>query len=151
MTSGSAAKYPVLSLDEICALNVKEIADANSVLFMWVTTPFLPYGFEVMNAWGFDYKTSIFWIKEGTLGLGYWWRGNVEICLFGIRGRVEAFRTSNRNYIVAKPRKHSQKPEEFFKLVEPTLDKHNLSPRVELFAREERPGWVSWGNEILHR
>ncbi|MCK9593972.1 MAG: MT-A70 family methyltransferase [Methanoregula sp.] len=149
MKSGSVAKYPTMSLDEICGLNVPEISEKNAVLFLWGTTPLADYPFEVMESWGFKYKTKIYWIKTGRLGLGYWFRGRVEECLVGIKGKVPAFRCQRPNAIQSKARKHSQKPEEFFQLIEPELTRCNLNSRIELFARESRNGWVSWGNEII--
>ena len=80
-----------------------------------------------------------------SLGMGFWFRGQCEICLLGIKGKVKAFRCQKANFIQSKIRKHSQKPEEFFELIDPILPR----PAIELFARQEREGWDSWGNEIL--
>lgn len=148
MKSGSVSKYPTMSIEEICALPVQNICEKNAVLFLWGTTPLADYPFDVMTAWGFKYKTKIYWIKTGRLGLGYWYRGCVEECLIGIKGTVPAFRSTKTNVITSNPRAHSQKPEEFFQLVEPDLTRGNLNSRIELFAREPRAGWTPWGNEI---
>ena len=77
------------------------------------------YPFEVMKAWKFKYKTKIYWRKTGNLGLGYWFRGQVEECLVCVRGDVKAFRLQKPNFIQSKAREHSRKPEEFFQLIGP--------------------------------
>ena len=154
LVSGSAAKYPTMSLEEICAMKVPEIMDPRgSVLFLWATTPLLPEAFVVMNSWKYKYKTSIYWRKIMSLGMGYWFRGQVEVCLVGIHRKVPAFHRQKPNFIESdfiesKVRAHSQKPEEFWELINPALDAHELSPRIELFCRgESRPGWDGWGSE----
>jgi N6-adenosine-specific RNA methylase IME4 len=151
LISGSAAKYPTMPLHEICAVKVPAIARSDgSVLFLWTTTPFLVDGsaIQVMKEWGFKPKTAIYWRKIMSLGMGFWFRGQVEVCLFGIRGEVKAFRCQKPNFIQSKVRAHSQKPEELWQLIEPELDKYELSPRIELFCRgEPRPGWDGWGTE----
>lgn len=144
MKSGSASKYKTLSLDKICSLDIKSISHNNSVLFLWTTTPFLQGAFSVMNAWGFKYKTALYWRKIMSLGMGFWFRGQVEVLLMGVKGKVKAFRIQKTNFIQAKAQKHSQKPEEFRKLIEET----KLMPRIELFAREPHEGWDVWGNEV---
>lgn len=118
MTSGAVNKYPVMSIDDISRLPVQSIADKNAACFLWITTPLLPDGLKVLDAWGFEYKTSLYWHKTGRLGLGYWYRGQVEQCLFGIRGKVPAFRLAKPNIITEKPRKHSQKPDGIRELIE---------------------------------
>ena len=148
MKSGSASKYPTMSLEEICDLPVRNICEKNAILFLWGTTPLPQYPLDVMRVWGFKFKTKIYWVKP-RLGMGFWYRGGVEECLIGIRGKNPAFRSSKPNIIMAPARKHSQKPEEFFGLVEPELDKANLSSRIELFARESHAKWDSWGNEVV--
>jgi N6-adenosine-specific RNA methylase IME4 len=147
MKSGSAAKYPTMALNEICDLPVPDICEKNSILFLWGTTPLPRHSLEVMDARGFQFKTKIYWVKP-RLGMGFWFRGGVEECLIGIRGNVKAFRCSKPNFIQAPVRKHSQKPEEFFELIEPELDRFGLTSRIELFARNTRPGWMVWGDEV---
>lgn len=154
MVSGSAAKYITLPLLDICNMAVPAIARSDgSVLFLWTTTPFLVDGSatRVMKEWGFTPKTAIYWRKIMSLGMGYWFRGQVEVCLLGIRGNVKAFRCQKPNFIQCKVRAHSQKPEELWQLIEPELDKYKLTPRVELFCRgNSRPGWDGWGSECLN-
>lgn len=144
MISGSASKYPVISDDDICALPVSNIADNNAVLFLWATVPLLPETFDIMRAWGFEYKTAVFWRKIMSLGMGFWFRGQVELCLMGVRGKVKAFRCQKPNFIQSKVRNHSQKPEEMYKLIEGL----GINPKIELFARCKRNGWDSIGFDI---
>jgi N6-adenosine-specific RNA methylase IME4 len=165
MNSGSANKYPTLSLKEIQELtfplnnnteesHISKIADKNSILFLWVPTALNEYGFSTMKSWNFKYKFKIYWYKpydkeqkKGKLGMGFWFRNHVEECLVGTRGNVKPFRSKQPNIIIEYPRKHSQKPEGFFNLVEPELEKFDLTPKLELFAREKRNGWDGWGFE----
>lgn len=144
MMSGSEAKYPTMSLDEICGLSIKNIADKDCMLFLWCTTPLLPEGLKVLEAWGFNYKTAVYWRKIMSLGLGFWFRGQCELCLLGIKGKVKAFRLQKPNFIQSKVRKHSQKPEEFWQLIEPVV----IDPKIELFSREERVGWDALGFDV---
>ena len=145
MTSGASTKYPTMELKDICEMDIEQISEKNSCLFLWATTPLLPEGFEVMKAWGFKYKTTIYWRKIMSLGLGYWFRGQVEPCLFGIKGKIKAFRCQKANFMQSRVRKHSQKPDEMYGLIESL----NLDPKIELFARSGRVGWDVWGNEKI--
>ena len=144
MIRGAASFYNTMTIQELCALPIVDISDRNSVLFLWTTVPMLQDAFKVMEAWGFKYKTSLFWRKIMTLGMGHWYRGQVEILLLGIRGKVKAFHIQKANIIQAKVREHSRKPDEFYELIELT----GLGPKVELFARNRRDGWDCWGNEV---
>jgi len=148
LSSGSASKYSTMPLEEICSMNVPGIVDKSGcVLFLWATTPLLPDAFRVMERWGFSYKTSVYWDKL-SYGMGYWFRGQVEQCLVGVCGNVKAFRRQTPNIIRAKPRAHSQKPEEIWNLIDPALNDHGIFPRLEMFCRgEPRPGWDGWGFE----
>jgi len=143
MCSGAAQKYPTLSTKELCSIPVGDIADKNAALFLWATVPMLPDALEVMNAWRFKYKGLIVWRKIMSLGLGFWFRGQVELLLFGVRGRVRAFRSQRPNFLQVKVGRHSEKPEEFRKLIEEVTP--NMAPRLELFATKTVPGWECWG------
>jgi len=79
-----------------------------------------------------------------SLGMGFWFRGQVELCLMGIRGNVKAFRCQKPNFIQSKARSHSQKPEEMYQLIEGL----GIEPKIELFARRKVEGWDCWGNEV---
>ena len=144
MNGGAAANYQTMSIEDICKMDIQSIAEKDSCLFLWTTTPLLQEGLDVMKAWGFKYKTAIYWRKIMSLGMGFWFRGQVETCLFGIRGKIKAFRSQKTNFIQDKVRKHSQKPDALYGMIE-SLD---LNPKIELFARNRRTGWDAWGNEI---
>ena len=113
-----------------------------------MTTPLLPEGLDLLRAWGYRYKTALYWDKV-RYGMGFWFRGQVEPCLIGIRGKVPAFRSSARNLFAEKARQHSEKPDAFWDLIEPCLDEAGISPRIEMFARSRRRGWDSSGDQIL--
>jgi len=144
MSSGASDKYSIMILKDIIDLPVQSLTGRDAVLFLWSTVPFLHEAFHVMEAWGYTYKTTIFWRKIMSLGMGFWFRGQVEVCLFGIKGKVPAFRCQQANFMQVKALKHSQKPEEMYRLIESVTEE----PRMELFARKRRPGWDAWGNEI---
>lgn len=150
MRSGAAAKYPLMSLSDLADLPIKSIAEKNCVLMLWVPVPLKIEiaRSDILKNWGFTYKTTVFWRKEHRNGIGYWYRGVVEENWLCIRGKVKAFRVQKPNIIESIPRKHSQKPEEFFQLIEPPIRKYDLNPKIELFAREHRPGWTVWGNDV---
>lgn len=124
--------------------------DDNCHLYLWVTNNFLLDGLKVMEALGFRYITNIVWIKD-RIGLGQYFRGQHEICLFGVKGNLpyKFSTTSNRSccteptIIMAKRREHSQKPDEIYKKIEAT----SYPPYLEVFARIHRKGWDAIGNE----
>jgi N6-adenosine-specific RNA methylase IME4 len=137
--------YPTMELEEICDLPVKQIAYDDSVLFLWATSPKLQEAFAVLNAWGFEYRTSLVWVKD-KIGMGYLARGQHEILLIAKRGALPAPEASARPAsVVHAPRtSHSTKPVEFYEIIErmyPGMTK------VELFSRAYRVGWTAWGLE----
>jgi len=153
-TRAAKNHYDVMNLDEIKALPVSDLADEDSVLFLWAINPMLPQALEVMKAWGFGFKTVAFtwakttpkssvWLPTYHVGLGYWTRANSEMCLLGTRGRPKRIAYNIRQLIVSPRREHSRKPEEFYDSVERLID----GPRVELFSRRPRDRWECWGNE----
>jgi len=138
--------YPTMSLEDICALPVLSLATPAAALFMWTTVPHLRESFQVLDAWGFEYKTNIVWVKD-KIGLGYFVRNQHELLLIATRGDMPTPLSANRpsSVITAPRREHSRKPDEAYALIErmyPEL------PRIELFARQTRPGWARWGNEV---
>ena len=142
--------YNVMSFKDICNLPVNKIANDNSVLLMWVIDPLLDKAFEVINAWGFKYKTVGFtWAKtnrksEGYFtGLGYWTRGNPEMCLLATKGKPKRISKSVPQLVVEQRREHSRKPDIMYNHIENLLE----GPYIELFARTQRNGWDSWGNQ----
>lgn len=144
--------YKTMSVEEICSLPVKEWTNKNAVLFLWVTCPQLPEAFKVMKAWGFEYKTVGFvWLKpkragDGyVLGMGYWTRSNVEICLMATKGKPRRKSKTVLQLIFSPREKHSKKPDITRDLI---VELMGDLPRLEMFARESTPGWDVWGNEV---
>ena len=148
LSSGAATQYPTLTIEELCELPIPQLAAKNSILGLWSTVPLLPEALQVMAAWDFRYKTKITWRKTMSLGMGYWFRGQVEDLLVGIRGKVKAFRCQKPNFIETKVLKHSEKPECFRHLIEEATANMPSQRRVEVFARTQVPGWCAIGNEV---
>lgn len=142
--------YSVMTLDDIKALPVADMAAADACLFLWATDPMLPQALEVMASWGFSYRTVGFhWAKtnrDGSFftGMGFWTRACPEICLLGTRGHPKRVSKSVRRLIVAPRREHSRKPAE----IKERIEKLVPGPYGELFSREHRSGWDAFGDEI---
>lgn len=144
--------YSTMSIEEIKALPVADIAAADCVLFLWATFPMLPEALETIKAWGFTYKTAAFvWAKQNRRspgwfwGLGNWTRSNPEVCLLAVRGRPARVSASVHSLICVPVGKHSQKPKEARERI---VELMGDVQRIELFARERIPGWDCWGDEI---
>lgn len=144
--------YQTMKVIDICDLPVKDIAADDCILFMWVTFPTIQDAFELIKAWGFEYKTCGFtWIKKNKKsntnfwGMGYWTRSNAEICLIATKGKPKRVSAGVHSVIESPIRRHSQKPDEVRgKIVELVGD----LPRIELFARERANDWDCWGDEV---
>lgn len=136
--------YVTMTTEEIAALPVAELAEKNAHLHLWTTTSFLPAALEILEAWGFQYKSQLVWDK-GLMGLGNYWRIAHEILLLGVRGRLPFLDHSQMSLLhVRREKKHSAKPPEMRTMIE----KVSPSPYLELFGRQTAPGWTVWGNEI---
>src|SRR5262245_22819431 len=142
--------YEVMMFEEIATLPVRDLAAPDAWLFLWVPSPHLPFGFQLIERWGFRYSGKAFaWAKQNPsgvgwhMGTGFTTRKNSEDCLLGRRGRPPIKAQDVRELIVAPRRKHSQKPDEQYARIERLVD----GPYVELFARQRRSGWHYWGNE----
>tara|TARA_R110001632_G_C11139675_1_gene395935 strand:+ start:62 stop:613 length:552 start_codon:yes stop_codon:yes gene_type:complete len=145
--------YPTMTEKEICSLPVQDIADKNCILFMWVTDSHLKEALNVINDWGFTYKTIGFtWIKQYPSG-SYCYNfspyvlKSTEICLIARKGKLKEIKQRNdiKGLVFAERTKHSKKPQEVRnRITEMCKD----LPRIELFARETAAGWDSWGNEV---
>jgi len=145
---GADRHYPLMKTKDIMALPVRMIADDNCHLYLWATNNHLQDAFSVMGAWGFEYKTMITWLKDKK-GLGQYFRGKTEHCLFGVRGNLpyktmDGKRCQGVTGFFAPRREHSRKPEEMRAMIELV----SYEPRIELFARERFDGWDCWGNEV---
>lgn len=151
--SGAAEHhYNTMSIDELCALPVAELAEKDCALFLWATFPQLPAALRLIKAWGFSYKTVAFvWLKLNKkvrswfYGMGFWTRGNAEICLLATKGKPKRRSAGVHQLIVSPIERHSQKPEEAREKIVALMGE---LPRIELFARQETPGWDVWGNEV---
>lgn len=144
-------RYETMGLDDICKLPVQRISEDRSHLYLWVPNALLPWGLAVMDAWGFTYKTNLIWFKtrkdggpDGR-GCGFYFRNVTEVLLFGVRGSMRTAAPGRRqvNLIAEQKRRHSEKPEGLFKVIEAC----SPSPRLELFARARRDGWTQWGDQ----
>jgi len=145
-------RYGTMMLPDILALPVAQLADDPAHLYLWVPNALLPEGLQVMQAWGFQYKSNIVWHKirkdggpDGR-GVGFYFRNTTELLLFGVRGKNARTLAPGRrqvNIIKTMKREHSRKPDEQYELIE------SCSPGdyLELFARGSREGWATWGNQ----
>ncbi len=146
------SRYGTMRLDEIKSLPVAEAAASTSHLYLWVPNALLPEGIEVLQAWGFSYKSNIVWQKirkdggpDGR-GVGFYFRNVTELLLFGVRGKNARTLQPGRsqvNIMRTRKREHSRKPDEQFDLIQSC----SPGPYLELFARGKRAGWETWGNQ----
>jgi N6-adenosine-specific RNA methylase IME4 len=144
-------RYPTMNLKEIMGLPISRLAAAQSHLYLWVPNALLQEGLQVMEAWGFTYKSNLVWYKvrkdggpDGR-GVGFYFRNVTELILFGVRGSLRTLPPGRTqvNLISTRKREHSRKPDEIYDLVESC----SPGPYLELFARFRREGWSQWGNE----
>lgn len=143
----SEVPYGTLSIDEICALPVSELAEPEAHLYLWTTNTHLEHAWQVVRAWGFEFSTMLVWCKPPRGGTGFPTFGIcTEYVLFCYRGRANPAKRFDRNWWQWPRSAHSAKPEAFLDLVEQV----SPAPRLELFARTQRLGWHSWGNECLN-
>lgn len=144
--------YPVMKTEDIASMPVSDLAAKDSVLFLWATYPKLKDGLEVMEGWGFSFKTVGFtWTKLNPsgvgfhFGLGYWTRQNPELVLLGTKGKPKRVDNTVPNLVIHPRGEHSRKPDEVAKRIVKLMGD---LPRLELFARRRMDGWDAWGNEI---
>ena len=138
-------QYPTMDIDDICKLPVSEITTDDAIIFLWVSTPMLKKGLQVLDAWGFEYRTSMVWVKP-SIGPGQWVRQRHELILIGVKGSIPTPKGEDKpDSVIEAPRQeHSKKPDEMYSIIEkmyPELSK------VELFSRQQREGWAVWGNQ----
>ncbi len=151
--------YDTMSLDEMKAMPVAELCAPDCALFMWSTWPHLPQAMELITAWGFTYKTCAFdWMKadvstidlfpdpkDADMKMGYWTRSNSEPCLLATRGKPKRIDAGVRMGIIEPARQHSRKPD----VVHDRIDRlMGDVPKIELFGRTRRRGWIGWGNDL---
>lgn len=146
------ARYPTMTLDDICTLPVASAMADRAHCYLWVPNALLPDGLRVLSAWGFDYKSNIVWHKvrkdggSDGRGVGFYFRNVTELLLFGTRGKdVRTLAPGRRqvNMMQTRKREHSRKPDEQYDLIEGC----SWGPYLELFGRGVREGWTVWGNQ----
>jgi N6-adenosine-specific RNA methylase IME4 len=146
------SRYPTMTLQEIKDLPVEAIVNETAHLYLWVPNALLADGLQVMEHWGFTYKTNLIWYKvrkdggPDRRGVGFYFRNVTEMILFGVRGknaRTLQPGRSQENIISTQKREHSRKPDEQYEIIEAC----SPGPYIELFARGPRKGWYGWGNQ----
>lgn len=156
----AADPYPVMSMADLSRLPVREWAAEDCALLMWIVGANLLDALALGEAWGFTYKTDAFiWgkiiepdprmdffppIPEYAVGMGYWTRKQGEICLLFTRGSPKRLSKGVRQFIMSPRREHSRKPDEIYERCEALVG----GPYLEMFARQRRPGWEAYGNEV---
>ena len=151
---GAEAHYDCMKLSDIKSIPVGAWSKRAAVLYLWCTVPHLKQGIDVVEAWGFSYKSNIVWHKirkdggSDGRGVGFYFRNVTELLLFGVRGknaRTEEPGRSQVNYVSSRKREHSRKPDEQYALIE----RCSKGPYLELFARGVRSGWTYWGDQAV--
>ena len=138
-----ACPYPQMGIEEICALAAADIAHDDALLWLWTTNAHMRDAFAVIDAWGFEHKTILTWVKD-RMGTGDWLRGRSEHCLLAVRGKPTVQLSNQTTALHAPAGEHSAKPDEFYTLVETLCP----APRyAELFQRKSRPNWDGHGDE----
>lgn len=136
--------YPTMTYEELKVMPIRSIAKKDAVLFLWATTPNIEQGLSLVKEWGFKYKTMITWEKTNRDCMGYWFRVCTEHLIVAIKGNIKSFRSMERTCYKENRRRHSQKPDYFYSLIESVTQ----GERLELFARQRRNGWDVFGNEV---
>jgi N6-adenosine-specific RNA methylase IME4 len=132
-----------MSVDEIAALPIGDLVADNAHLHLWTTNAFIFESKQIIEAWGFEYKSCLVWVKP-QMGIGNYWRVSHEFLLLGVRGRCPFLDRSKMSWVRADRTRHSSKPEEVVQAIEAV----SPAPYLELFGRKTREGWTVWGNEI---
>jgi N6-adenosine-specific RNA methylase IME4 len=138
--------YPTMTVAEIAAMPVREIAAPAALLLLWVTVPFAHEADRVIRAWGFKPKSQVVWVKD-RIATGYWARNRHELLHIATRGRFPCPRPAlfPDSVIIGQQREHSRKPDRVHDVIDTRLGHLR---RVEMFARQPRAGWESWGNDV---
>jgi N6-adenosine-specific RNA methylase IME4 len=149
---GSDDHYDLMKTKDICALPVRSITAENAHLYLWTANNFLPDGLKVVESWGFRYITMVTWVKD-KFGLGQYFRGQTEHCLFAVKGMLpykigkNGKRCQHPTVFHAPRDKHSRKPEEMRRIIEHVSgDTDRLM--LEMFARTRTDKWEAWGNQV---
>jgi N6-adenosine-specific RNA methylase IME4 len=143
------AHYDCIPTDDMLSLPVSQLAAPDCAMIMWATAPMLPDALRLLDAWGFKFKSAGAWAKQSTTGAkwafgpGYVFRSAAEFFIVGTIGKPKVMSRSVRNLIVAPTREHSRKPDDMHTMAESLY----AGPRCELFARESRAGWETFGDQ----
>jgi N6-adenosine-specific RNA methylase IME4 len=135
-------QYDVMETGDICRMRIPSAE--NSICFMWVTNPLLEDGLRVMSEWGFEYKTNMVWVKDNHTA-GFYVFGQHELLLIGIKGSGNLPEEKFKSIITGDNRVHSKKPDCVYEMIEAMFP---VGKKLEMFARNKREGWNSYGNEI---
>jgi N6-adenosine-specific RNA methylase IME4 len=151
MGRNAISHYDCVSFEQLAKLPVSALAAEDCALFLWAVDPLLDKAFDLIRAWGFEYKTvGFYWVKQNRqsagffTGLGYWTRANPEQCLLATRGEPRRLNKDVRKLVVSPRREHSRKPD----CVRERIERLVSGPYLELFARETKQGWNCWGNQV---
>lgn len=148
------ARYETMTMKEIMEIPVPRLVGSLAHLYLWVPNALVAEGLEVMERWGFTYKTNLVWCKvrkdggPDRRGVGFYFRNVTEPVLFGTRGKnVRTLRPgwTMPNLFASRKREHSRKPDEIYDIIEQC----SWGPYLELFARHPRPGWYQWGDQLM--
>lgn len=140
---GAVKHYKLMSIEDIKAMPVEDLAADNAHLYIWLTNSTITEGYEIMKEWGFTPRSLCVWWKP-RLGLGNYFRLCTEFLLFGTRGKAPVKFNAQPNWLFAARQDHSHKPEEQYAMIE----RMSNGPYLELFARRRQPGWDAWGLEV---
>ena len=137
--------YPTMTLEEICEMPVSEIVTDDAILYLWATAPKLRECMDVIEAWGFEYRTNLCWDKVN-IGMGYHARNQHELLLVATRGKIPPPQAGTQPSSVLSQKRtgHSAKPSFYAEMIEGSYPQ---LPKIELFCRSPRDGWSVWGNQ----
>jgi N6-adenosine-specific RNA methylase IME4 len=147
-----ATPYPTMTQQELLNLPVGLWAADQAHLYLWTTNSFMVEAHGLARAWGFEPKTIITWIKrhrvsdDNWIGMGFYYRGVTEHVIFAVRGNLKVFRSDQPNILYAPHTNHSEKPAAFYDMVMHM----SPGPYLDVFARKQRFGWDSWGDEAFN-
>lgn len=151
LISGSDKKYPTLSFKELQDLQqlIHRVSNSDAIIFLWVTNSFLREGLQLIDDYGFEYKTLITWVKNiNGKGLGYWYRGNTEHMILGVKGNIKAFHSQNINVFHSDIKQHSQKPIKAYELIDDATRTIKNCKTLEIFARKQYKDWTCIGYDL---
>jgi N6-adenosine-specific RNA methylase IME4/ParB-like chromosome segregation protein Spo0J len=144
---GKQLDYPTMTLEEIAELPIPKLADPSGChVYLWVTHKFLPEGLRLFEKWGVKYQCVLTWVKPTGM-TPFSWMYNTEHVLFGRIGSLDLLRRGVKLSFFERSRRHSEKPEVFYRIVELV----SPEPRLEMFARRRRPGFDAWGDEVVEK